>query len=145
MFTAQTSAALPDRPKSVKVSLATSSTITLRWEHGACNGSSLKGYRVDQALVVPGQELDFKKVFNGPGTATSAEITGLLPAHTYALRVQAINAVGSSPFTQDLVVATAASAPAAVGKPQILRQTDSEVVIEWEAPADHGEAISEYM
>jgi hypothetical protein len=65
-------------------------------------------------------------------------VTGLFTGQAYKLKVQAVNAIGSSQYSEESESITAAIVPDAPGQPNYLTSTKTQVAFTWTAPTYNG-------
>jgi hypothetical protein len=97
----------PAAPTDLQVFAVATTTVGLTWRDNATNET---GYVIEMRTLGG----DFHEVATAPADSVSAEVTGLTPATGYVFRVRAVNAVGSSPYSNEAATATNATAGACV-------------------------------
>lgn len=89
----------PDAPANLQVSTVSTTAIGLSWQDNAFNETE---HRIEMRKLGG----DFQDVGSAPANATSTEIGGLTPATGYVFRIKAINAEGSSPYSNEAAAST---------------------------------------
>ncbi|MGA8211410.1 MAG: peroxidase family protein [Nocardioidaceae bacterium] len=107
---------------------------TVSWTRGGTGGSALTGHRVQ---VLAGTAVVRTVTV---GNVTSAVVTGLTNGRTYSVRVQAVNAVGVSPWSasRSVTPATTPSAPRGLRVARGAAGGALTVSARWTAPASNG-------
>uniref|UniRef100_A0A8C5BJF8 Fibronectin type III domain containing 3Ba n=1 Tax=Gadus morhua TaxID=8049 RepID=A0A8C5BJF8_GADMO len=126
----KTQSSVPDPPFSPKLSHRTKSTLTLQWKPPGDNGSKITNYFVEW------DEGKKNSVFRECyyGSQRLCKITRLTPASSYTFRVAAVNDVGTSGFSADVVFYTMGTLPALPLPPRLVRAGVSWVTLEWGRP-----------
>lgn len=129
----------------------TSESIELQWttpDHDG--GRSIDAYRLeacpisDQKLQDDDLEiLPFKEVYRG--VKNQVKVQNLIPGVVYAVRVQAMNQVGISPWSEIGYESTKAAPPGAPEDLKITQLDSSSIQLQWSAPVSHGASISNYL
>ncbi|KAI8129980.1 Fibronectin type-III domain-containing protein 3a [Lucilia cuprina] len=96
----QTPAAVPSAPQ-IKDLEFTSNDATLRWSSPECNGSEITNYTIEYA----------ERTIMTSDNACEYTVTNLQPETSYKFRVQAINAIGSGPYSLYAKLTTLPSPP----------------------------------
>ncbi|MDR3661459.1 MAG: fibronectin type III domain-containing protein, partial [Mycobacterium sp.] len=130
-----TTLTVPGSPLALATGAVTTSSVSLTWT-AAGSGGTPTGYMVEYSL-------DGGSTWSQPvsfGSATSCTVTGLSAATTYAFRVAATNAAGSSPYvpTSAFPTAMTAAVSTAPGLPTALTFTavsSSSMTVQWTAPS----------
>jgi len=89
----------PDAPTNLHAFPVSTTAIGLTWQDNATDETE---YRIEMRTLGGA----FTDVGSAPANATSAEIGGLTPATGYIFRVKAVNAAGSSPYSNEAAAAT---------------------------------------
>ena len=130
----------PDAP-AIGTASAGNATATATWSAPANDGGSpVTSYTLQ---VLSGGNV-VRTVSGIAATAVSSTVTGLTNGTGYSFRVQAVNAVGTSPLSAASNTVTPATAP---GAPTIgtASPADASAVVRWTAPAgDGGSPVTEY-
>ena len=126
------SISVPAAPTGVTAT-AGNAQATVSWTAPAATASPITGYTVERTngtTVV---------LTNLPATARTLTATGLTNGTAYTFRVQAVNAIGSGPFSAATSPVTP-SGPTAPGTPTIGTATagNASAVVTWTAPASNG-------
>ncbi|WP_344061057.1 fibronectin type III domain-containing protein, partial [Terrabacter lapilli] len=132
--TPQAAARIPSAPQSL-TALAGNTTVSLTWAAPASNGgSTITGYAVYRGTSAGGEAAT---PVASNVTGTSFTDTGLTNGTTYYYTVAAINAVGTSPQSNETFATPQTTAPSA---PLSLTATASSnaVALTWAAPASNG-------
>ena len=154
-----TAAEAPSQPAPPLVTASSSSSVSLKWMPPACLGAPVTHFLVESAqlgyqhssgafdpelvlLDAHGGPV-FKCIYKGP--VCEVDTRGLKPSTRYAFRVAAVNAVGSSPFSQANEVLTGPAPPCAPTRVSVHPCSSSELELMWEEPAmDNGAAVTCY-
>jgi hypothetical protein len=107
------SGGVPAAPTGLTATTTSTTGIRLAWSDNASNET---GYRIEAALLGG----TFQEVGTAAASATSADVTGLLAATGYVLRVRAVNASGFSAYSNEAGAATDAPIEVCVPGPQAL-------------------------
>jgi FtsP/CotA-like multicopper oxidase with cupredoxin domain len=136
-----TPATVPDAPI-VGTAAAGDAWATLNWTAPADGGSPITGYAVQVVEAATGNPIG--SLYPAGAGAQSILVSGLANATPIQLRVQAVNAVGSGPFSELSNVVTPVTVPAA---PAIVSATalDGSASVRWTAPNDGGSPITGYL
>jgi len=129
----------------------TTQSIELQWtipDHDG--GRSIDAYRLeacpisDQKLQDDDLEiLPFKEVYKG--VKNQVKVQDLVPGVVYAVRVQAMNQVGISPWSEIGYESTKAAPPDAPEDLKITQQGSSSIQLNWSSPVSNGASISNYL
>lgn len=117
----------------------------IAWMEPACdNGMPVKSYRVELASRKDPNALQFALV--GQTSNNSYLLSGLRPGFPYAVRVQAVNAVGVGSVSETFLFSAGAAIPDAVEMPLLLQHpTDRQTTIAWSEPTSNGSPIRGYV
>ena len=116
----------------------------MRWTAGASNGASIAGFRIEWR--VSGSNGSWSGS-NAGSSATQETITGLQPGTTYAVRVRATVATGTSGRNSDWATATGTTSQPPPPKPAaptitVSANSDTELGVSWTAGAANGATVS---
>jgi len=111
--------------------------LTLSWDDPSDPG--IAGYIVQYRESGTDTWLDWTHT----DTSQTATITSLANGQSYEVQVRAQNRFGESDWSPSLT-ATPAANPSIPGIPTLTSRTQTSVTIEWSAPADNGDAITDY-
>ncbi|XP_062841203.1 fibronectin type III domain-containing protein 3B isoform X2 [Trichomycterus rosablanca] len=132
-----THSAPPETPQPPRLSHRTKSSLTLQWKANVSfqppgdNGSKINSYRLEWD---EGKKNSiFKECYYGHQRHFKA--TRLCPAVGYTFRVAAINDIGTSGFSPEVVFHTTGSLPQMPLAPCLLQVGPSWVVLEWTRPS----------
>jgi hypothetical protein len=89
----------PAAPTDLQAFAVSTTTIALTWRDNATNETE---YRIEMRTLGG----TFQEVGTAPADSGSTEISGLTPATGYVFRVKAVNAAGSSPYSNEAAAAT---------------------------------------
>jgi len=131
-------AAPPDPPGAPQICCRTPHTAALTWTAPAHNGAPISSYRVE--MCGAGKD-EFSAVYQDP--AACCDVRGLQPNTSYTFRVLAINAAGSSEFSEEVSVRTPPSAPAMVTSLRCSASCHS-LALSWLAPSANGSEITHF-
>ena len=110
----------------------------LSWTAPASNGgSAITGYNVYEGTTSGGE--NYSTPVNG-GTliaGTTTTVTGLTNAHSYYFTVEAVNAIGSSPASNEAFAVPAATVPSAPTN-VVAVGGDVSATVTWTAPSNQG-------
>ena len=117
----------------------------IAWREPACdNGMPVTSYRVELASRKNPNLLQFSLVEQT--SENTCLLSGLLPGSPYAVRVQAINAVGVGSMSETFLFSAGAAIPDAVEMPLLLQHpTDKQTTIAWSEPTSNGSPIRGYV
>ena len=127
----------PATPAPPTLTVSTTSA-TATWVAPAANGSPITGYSFrlyrDGVLATT----------TATGTSTTFTSPDLMPGSTYSVTVAAVNAVGTSPYSDasNTVVAYSVPAAPAIGS---AAPGDSLVTLSWTAPSGNGRPVTGYV
>ena len=111
-------------------------TVTLDWVAPSANGSPILGYNLYQGTSAGGESAS---PLNGSTliSATTATVTGLTNAKTYYFVAKAVNAIGTSPASNEVWAVPAATVP---GAPRLVVAVAGDVsaTVSWSAPTSPG-------
>ena len=112
------------------------------WTAPSSNGgSAITGYKMGRCSASCDTASNWT-VTATTGTGTTASLTGLTNGTAYQVRVAATNRSGDSSWSSS-ATATPAKAPSRPSAPS-LAVWNAELRVSWTAPADNGEAITDY-
>jgi Animal haem peroxidase/Fibronectin type III domain/RTX calcium-binding nonapeptide repeat (4 copies) len=136
----------PTAPAATGVSRA-STTITLAWTPPVSNGGSpITGYLVRVRNTSTGVQVGALRP--AAATATSLVVTGLTNGTFYTLQVQAVNAIGTSPLSNDsasIRPATLPGAPLILGVTRGATGAPITATVFWVPVGNGGEPITGYI
>ncbi len=135
--TPRATSSAPSAPQSL-AAVGSSTTVTLSWSAPASNGGSVvTGYNVYRGTSA-GAEASTPVASNVAGTGFTD--TGLANGTTYFYRVAAVNAVGTSPTSNE---ASATPRATVAGAPTALTATagNASVSLTWVAPSSNGGSV----
>ncbi|XP_059217414.1 cell adhesion molecule Dscam2 [Stomoxys calcitrans] len=147
----------PDTPSNLEVFEVGSRTVKLSWRRPFDGNSPVLSYLVQYqslkylqshaALGMAGSDWNGPNIINVtlPSTSISksydsdlresAIVSGLTPATTFLIRMQAINEIERSPFTEPIVLKTQEEAPTeAPSNVQVQTGGESELIVTWQIP-----------
>lgn len=125
----------PQRPTAI----AGNATATVGWGAAAPDGSAITSY----VVTWTGSAGDTGST-TVPGTALSANVTGLSNGTTYTFTIAAVNGVGKGPAATTPPVTPSSEVPDAPGAVTATTpQGDGSVTLTW-TPADHGYHVASY-
>ncbi|XP_073816744.1 Down syndrome cell adhesion molecule 3 isoform X3 [Musca autumnalis] len=147
----------PDTPSNLEVFEVGSRTVKLSWRRPFDGNSPVLSYLVQYqplkylqshvALGLAGSDWNGPNIINVtlPSTSISksydsdlresAIVSGLTPATTFLIRMQAINEIERSPFTEPIVLKTQEEAPTeAPSNVQVQTGGESELIVTWQIP-----------
>ncbi|XP_052475869.1 fibronectin type III domain-containing protein 3B-like [Carassius gibelio] len=125
-----THGAPPDTPLPPRLSHRTKSSLTLQWKPPADNGSKITNY------VLEWDEGKKNSIFREyyVGHQRHCKVMGLCPAVGYTFRVAALNDIGASGFSTEVVFNTTGSLPQTSLPPRLAQAGPSWVMLEWTRP-----------
>ncbi len=111
------------------------------WTEPANNGATITDYDVRYRAGTSGGWTDKPHT----GTSRNTTITGLTNGQSYQVQVQAKNSAGSGPWSAS-ATATPQPSVSAPGQPDAptLTAGNTQIEVEWTAPANNGAAITDY-
>ncbi|XP_066502960.1 fibronectin type III domain-containing protein 3B isoform X2 [Hoplias malabaricus] len=126
-----TQSAPPETPLPPRLSHRTKSSLTLQWKPPIDNGSKITNY------ILEWDEGKKNSVFRECyfGHQRHFKVMRLCPAVGYTFRVAALNDIGPSGFSPEVVFHTTGSLPQMPLAPRLLRAGTSWVVLEWSRPS----------
>uniref|UniRef100_A0AAY5EE10 Fibronectin type-III domain-containing protein n=1 Tax=Electrophorus electricus TaxID=8005 RepID=A0AAY5EE10_ELEEL len=126
-----THSAPPDIPLPPRLSHRTKSSLTLQWKPPVDNGSKITSY------ILEWDEGKKNGVFRECyfGHQRHFKVMRLCPAVGYTFRVAALNDIGPSRFSTEMVFHTTGSLPQMSVAPRLLRAGPSWLVLEWTRPS----------
>uniref|UniRef100_A0A672KZI3 Fibronectin type III domain containing 3B n=1 Tax=Sinocyclocheilus grahami TaxID=75366 RepID=A0A672KZI3_SINGR len=125
-----THSAPPDTPLPPRLSHRTKSSLTLQWKPPADNGSKITNY------VLEWDEGKKNSIFREyyVGHQRHCKVMRLCPAVGYTFRVAALNDIGTSGFSTEVVLYTTGSLPQTSLPPRLVQAGSSWVTLEWTRP-----------
>uniref|UniRef100_A0A8C2PRK6 Fibronectin type III domain containing 3Bb n=1 Tax=Cyprinus carpio TaxID=7962 RepID=A0A8C2PRK6_CYPCA len=125
-----THSAPPDTPLPPRLSHRTKSSLTLQWKPPVDNGSKITNY------VLEWDEGKKNSIFREyyVGHQRHCKVMGLCPAVGYTFRVAALNDIGTSGFSTEVVFNTTGSLPQTSLPPRLAQAGPSWVTLEWTRP-----------
>ncbi|KAG1944088.1 fibronectin type III domain-containing protein 3B [Pimephales promelas] len=125
-----TQSAPPDTPLPPRLSHRTKSSLTLQWKPPVDNGSKITNY------VLEWDEGKKNSIFREyyVGHQRHCKVMRLCPAVGYTFRVAALNDIGSSGFSTEVVFYTTGSLPQISLPPRLIKAGPSWVKLEWTRP-----------
>lgn len=141
---------IPDQPSVLRLTLVDKFAITVAWDAPLANGSPLLHYviRTSQmsSLIVGGYDMRAVPDTHVPAKYTSKTIENLQPGIQYMLQIAAVNAIGSSPFSElTAPIETLAFVPSHVEPP--LQYSECEATrlrLTWKQPSPNGALIQAF-
>jgi hypothetical protein len=118
--------------------------VSLTWAAPVSDGGSpITGYAIEKS---PSTGTPIWTSVATVGAVTSYPVTGLTNGASYIFRVQAINALGNSPWSAPSAAVRAATTPGAPTGLTGTNPTATSITLNWTPPADNGGAtINRYM
>ena len=132
----------PSVPGKPVVTLTPGNTqIEVEWTEPANNGAAITDYDVRYRAGTSGGWTDKPHT----GTTRNTTITSLTNGQSYQVQVQAKNSAGSGPWS-DAATATPQPSVSVPGQPDAptLTAGNTQIEVEWTAPANNGAAITDY-
>ena len=132
----------PSVPGKPVVTLTPGDTqIEVEWTEPANNGAAITDYDVRYRAGTSGNWTDKPHT----GTTRNTTITSLTNGQLYQVQVQAKNSAGSGPWS-DVATATPQPSVSVPDKPDAptLTAGNTQIEVEWTAPANNGAAITDY-
>uniref|UniRef100_A0A9J7ZPH5 Fibronectin type III domain containing 3B n=1 Tax=Cyprinus carpio carpio TaxID=630221 RepID=A0A9J7ZPH5_CYPCA len=123
-----THSAPPDTPLPPRLSHRTKSSLTLQWKPPVDNGSKITNY----VLEWDEKNSIFREYY--VGHQRHCKVMGLCPAVGYTFRVAALNDIGTSGFSTEVVFNTTGSLPQTSLPPRLAQAGPSWVTLEWTRP-----------
>uniref|UniRef100_A0A671SP68 Fibronectin type III domain-containing protein 3B-like n=1 Tax=Sinocyclocheilus anshuiensis TaxID=1608454 RepID=A0A671SP68_9TELE len=123
-----THSAPPDTPLPPRLSHRTKSSLTLQWKPPADNGSKITNY----VLEWDEKNSIFREYY--VGHQRHCKVMRLYPAVGYTFRVAALNDIGTSGFSTEVVFYTTGSLPQTSLPPWLVQAGPSWVTLEWMRP-----------
>nr|XP_055037970.1 fibronectin type III domain-containing protein 3B isoform X2 [Misgurnus anguillicaudatus] len=120
----------PDTPLPPRLTNRTKSSLTLQWKPPADNGSKITSYRLE--LNEGKKNSVFRDCYVGP--QRHCKVGKLCPAVGYTFRLAALNDIGSSGFSTEVVFYTSGSLPQTSLPPMLVLAGPSWVTLEWTRP-----------
>ncbi len=147
--TSATTPGLPEKPTNLSISSWSAGQMTVGWTASTSSGlSAATGYNLQRCAARTNTDGTWSCSSSwssaGSASGTTHVITGLSGGTAYNVRVQAVNAAGSSGWSNIATATTdAASAP---DDPSGLTATaaNRQITVRWTAPADNGARITRY-
>ena len=96
-------------------------------------------------VEVNGGGLSWAQISHDASSLTSIQVSGLLPAVKYGVRVKAINSVGVSKASSVFYVTTLPTLPGTPTGLTVKTNTTAATTIGWTAPATGGSKITDYL
>uniref|UniRef100_A0A8C1G079 Fibronectin type III domain containing 3Bb n=1 Tax=Cyprinus carpio TaxID=7962 RepID=A0A8C1G079_CYPCA len=120
----------PDNPLPPRLSHRTKSSLTLQWKPPADNGSKITNY------VLEWDEGKKNSIFREyyVGHQRHCKVMRLCPAVGYTFRVAALNDIGTSGFSTEVLFYTTGSLPQTSLPPRLVQTGPSWVTLEWTRP-----------
>ena len=134
---ATTDADVPDAPNAPTLTTGTT-WLEASWTAPTDNGASITVYDVQYRETGTNWQIS-----SHVGTSTTNRIENLLPGTSYEVRVRATNAEGSGDWSAAASATTDSDVPDAPAAPTLTAST-TWLEASWTAPADNGEAITDY-
>lgn len=135
-----TLATIPAVPSALSVTNNSANSFTLHWVPGFNGGANVTNFVVE----INGGGYAWATVPHGNSTSQSLEITNLLPAVKYSVRVKAVNSVGASKVSPTLNITTLPTTPGIPALLSLKSASSTAASINWKAPATGGAKISDY-
>uniref|UniRef100_A0A4W4H1R0 Fibronectin type-III domain-containing protein n=1 Tax=Electrophorus electricus TaxID=8005 RepID=A0A4W4H1R0_ELEEL len=144
-----TAAGPPGQCAAPVVSLTSHTCAVVSWEADRSSGADISGYRLSW-----GQDQDSLELVYS-GTDTSYEVSDLEAAVSFCCRLQAVNQVGASPYSEPVWCRTPAAPPDAVAGLRVREAAPSPdrsepfspstcLALAWDEPRCNGQEISHY-
>jgi len=117
-----------------QVSIKSPTVLLIQWCESAGNGSPITEYRLEFSTK---RNEAFTQIYCGP--LLRYELKGVVqPATKYYFRLQAVNANGSSSFSQPVECTTLASVPGMVSGLKLDEAKSNSILVTWRQPASNG-------
>jgi len=136
-----TAASNPEPPEAPSIIVRSSNCLVIYWNEPNGNGSTITEYRLECS---PKKQDLFKLIYSGQSARFELKCQTLQPSTQYFFRVQAVNANGSSGFSDIGSCVTTASVPGIVGTFKASAVSCNSIHLIWKQPASNGSAIGFY-
>ena len=137
-----TSSVAPSAPTGLTATSISGTSFVLNWNKPANDGgSAITNYIVE----INGGVFTWTQITKDPSNQTTLLISNLKPGVQYAVRVKAVNAIGSSAVSKSLNVKTSAVLPAAPTGLVVKKVTKNSAIISWNPANSGGSAITDYI
>ncbi len=136
-----TLATVPTAPNSLNVSNIAANYFTLHWVPGFNGGSNVTNFVVE----INGGGYAWATVPHENSTSQSFEMSNLLPATKYSVRVKAVNGVGFSKVSPTFNITTLPTTPGIPSLLALKSLTTKVAVITWKAGLTGGAKIADYQ
>lgn len=133
-------AGCPDAPASLSILAKSANCLCINWTEPMSNGSPITEYRVEWS---PKENESYVQLYSGLNLKYELK-GGILPSTKYYFRVQALNANGSSLFSQIAECVTPAAVPSIVTSLKIDDIKSDMIALTWKQPNANGDPISFY-
>jgi len=134
----QSGPGVPFAPRNLLAQCRTPTSVHLSWEESGNNGSPITEFRLEWSKK---ETEAFMQLYCGPNCYFEAK--GLSPVTHYFFRVQAVNAAGSSLYSNLASCVTSAAPPSNVTSVKVYPKSTS-MNITWKEPANNGSPITGY-
>lgn len=130
----------PDAPDSLVITTKSFNCLLINWTEPECNGSPIIEYKLEWSVK---ENEQFTNLFTG--NSLKYELKNLfLPNTKYLFRIQAINIIGPSQFSQIVEYITPASVPGIVTGIRLEEIHSDSALISWKQPNTNGSSIQFY-
>ena len=137
-----TAPSAPETPAAPMCQPSSSFSVTISWTEPDLNGSRITEYRLEMSKVSSDSSPSFVVIYHGSHLNFDAK--QLEPATQYQFRLQAVNQAGSSSYSPVVLCETPPATPAAPLNVCATGLSTSSMLVEWQAPNDHGSPILSY-
>eukprot|EP01135_Chromosphaera_perkinsii_P003623 Nk52_evm2s250 gene=Nk52_evmTU2s250 len=132
---------VPDPPEEVSITGRKSHSCSLKWSKARANGMPVETYVLKYRPVKePG--IPFRECYRGIDTRYT--VRSLLPSSGYVFIVYAINGIGESSETSELICWTIAAKPSVPDPPLCQQKASKSLLLAWKYPNDNGDAITAF-
>lgn len=142
VFAFNSNAAPPNTPQAPQITVLSATEVRASWPEPSANGAPVEKYILEMSSAADQSPDDFSVVYSG--TKLCHELTNLQPFSRFFFKVCAVNAAGTSNYSEIVEARTPAGPPAMPVIDELL-VTAVSVTVRWKEPATNGAEITEYQ
>ena len=136
--------AAPDQIADLSVTGSFDTRVELAWTKPNDNHAEITSYRL-QVKKGDGEFVEASSDDSPGSDAVVFTVQSLKPNTEYVFRLLAVNRIGEAGWSNEVATRTATSVPDTMVAPSVSARSITSLNVSWQAPADNGAAITEYV